>query len=128
MSPTDRGFNWDHLNTSDIGQFYSVAISTREPYYVAGGLQDNGSWFGPTISLSGEGPINEDWMSVGGGDGFVCQVDADNPDMVYSESQDGAISRRDVPHGGARQHSRPPAGWCGALSFQLEHPVHSLEV
>ncbi len=83
----------------DIGQFYHVAISLRQPYYVAGGLQDNGSWFGPSRSLSGGGPINEDWMNVGGGDGFVCQVDPNDPDMVYSESQDGAISRRNVRTG-----------------------------
>jgi photosystem II stability/assembly factor-like uncharacterized protein len=92
----DRSANWDQINTVAMGQFYNVSISLRKPYYVAGGLQDNGSWFGPSQSLSGGGPINEDWMNVGGGDGFVCRVDPNDPDIVYSESQDGAISRRDV--------------------------------
>ena len=92
----DRTANWDFINTMDIGQFYHVAISLKQPYYVTGGLQDNGSWMGPAIALSGGGPINEDWLNVGGGDGFVCRVDPNDPDQVYSESQDGAISWRNL--------------------------------
>ncbi len=65
-STFDRGTNWDHINTAAIGQFYHVAISPKEPYWVVGGLQDNGSWAGPAISRNG-GSINEDWISVAGG-------------------------------------------------------------
>ena len=95
----DRAANWDHLNTMAIGQFYHVAICPKQPYYVAGGLQDNGSWCGPTVSLDGAGPINEDWISIGGGDGFVCRVDPNEPDVIYSESQGGMISRRNTRTG-----------------------------
>ncbi len=95
----DRAANWDHLNTMAIGQFYHVAICPKQPYYVAGGLQDNGSWCGPSAGLSGIGPINENWISVGGGDGFVCRVDPDDTDLVYSESQGGAMSRRNTRTG-----------------------------
>jgi S1-C subfamily serine protease/photosystem II stability/assembly factor-like uncharacterized protein len=94
----DRGRNWDHINTTALGQFYHVAIGLKEPYWVVGGLQDNGSWGGPAISKSG-GVINEDWLNVGGGDGFVCRVDADDPDLIYSESQNGTISRRHLRTG-----------------------------
>ncbi len=95
----DRGGNWDHLNTMAIGQYYHVAICPKQPYYVAGGLQDNGSWCGPTVSLDGTGPINEDWISIGGGDGFVCRVDPNDPDVIYSESQGGAMMRRNTRTG-----------------------------
>ncbi len=95
----DRTANWDHLNT--------VAICPHQPYHVAGGLQDNGSWCGPTISLDGSGPINENWISVGGGDGFVCRVDWNDPDVIYSESQNGAIQRRNI-RTGERASIRPP--------------------
>ncbi len=95
----DRTRNWDHLNTTAIGQFYHVSIAPTKPYRVVGGLQDNGSWMGPAISLNGSGPINEDWINVGGGDGFQCQVDQDDPDVVYSESQDGSMSRRNLRTG-----------------------------
>src|SRR5262249_12230014 len=77
----DTGANWDHLNHVAIAQFYHVAISPHKPYFVYGGLQDNGSWGGPA-SLSGTGPVNEDWVSVGGGDGFTCRVDQSDPDWV----------------------------------------------
>jgi S1-C subfamily serine protease/photosystem II stability/assembly factor-like uncharacterized protein len=94
----DRGRNWDHINTTAIGQFYHVAISPKAPYWVVGGLQDNGSWGGPAISKNG-GTLNEDWLAVGTGDGFVCRVDASDPDLMYYESQNGAISRRHLKTG-----------------------------
>ncbi len=95
----DRMAHWDFLNHMAIGQFYHVAVDSRRPYRVYGGLQDNGSWGGPNLSQSGAGPINEDWIVVGGGDGFVCRVDASDPDLVYWESQDGMINRRNFRTG-----------------------------
>jgi S1-C subfamily serine protease/photosystem II stability/assembly factor-like uncharacterized protein len=94
----DYGDNWDHINTAAIGQFYHVTISAKKPYWVFGGLQDNGSWSGPAISKKG-GAINEDWISVSGGDGFVCRVDPNDPDLVYYESQNGRIGRRHLKTG-----------------------------
>ena len=102
----DRGNRWDHINTAAIGQFYHATIAPTKPYKVYGGLQDNGSWGGPGIGLSG-GSLNEDWFSVGGGDGFVCRVDPADPDLVYTESQNGNISRRNL-RTGARAAIRPP--------------------
>src|SRR5436190_412078 len=82
-----------------LGQFYHVAMCTKKPYWLYGGLQDNGSWGVPSVGLKGRGPINEDVVSVGGGDGFVCRVDPNDPDVVYSESQGGAINRRNLRTG-----------------------------
>ena len=94
----DRGATWDHINTAAIGQFYHVAISPKQPYWVAGGLQDNGSWAGPAISRAG-GAVNEDWVNLNGGDGFVCRVDPNDPDLFYAESQNGMIIRRNFRTG-----------------------------
>lgn len=102
----DRGRAWDHVNTAAIGQFYHVAIAPQQPYWVYGGLQDNGSWGGPAISQSG-GSVIQDWISVGGGDGFVCRVDPEDTDLVYSESQNGSINRRNL-RTGERSSIRPP--------------------
>lgn len=102
----DRGKNWDHLNHAAIGQFYHVAISPQHPYYVTGGLQDNGTWFGPSLTRNGTGPINEDWIGVGGGDGFMCRVDPEEPDLVYFTSQNGTMSRRNL-RTGQRASIRP---------------------
>src|SRR5439155_22520709 len=94
----DGGKLWDHLNNVAIGQFYSVAIDTRPLYHVYGGLQDNGSWGAPNRTRTG-GVVNEDCFRVGGGDGFVCAVDPDDPDRVYCDSQNGGTRWRDLRTG-----------------------------
>jgi photosystem II stability/assembly factor-like uncharacterized protein len=95
----DRADHWDHLNHLALGQFYHVAVDPRPLYRALGGLQDNGSWAGPTRTLRPTGPVNEDWLMIGGGDGFVCRVDPHDPDLVYSESQGGNIQRRNLKTG-----------------------------
>src|SRR5262245_18307416 len=95
----DRMDHWDHVNHMALGQFYHVAVDTKQPYHVYGGLQDNGTWGGPSRSLSGPGPTNDEWISVSGGDGFQCRVDPSDPDLVYFESQDGNMGRRHLRTG-----------------------------
>src|SRR5205085_9672642 len=95
----DKAARWDHMSHAGaIGQFYHVALDNRRPYRAYGGLQDNGSWGGPSHSLSG-GIINEDWVMVNSGDGFVCRVDPNDADVVYAESQDGFMVRRNLRTG-----------------------------
>lgn len=89
----DRMANWDHLNHVAIGQFYHIGLSANRDYNVYGGLQDNGSWGGPIRVGNNAGPVNSDWFRVGGGDGFVCLVDPEDPDQIYFESQNGAMGR-----------------------------------
>ncbi len=86
----DRGVTWSHQNTLPVSQFYHVQVDNQIPYNVYGGLQDNGSWMGP--SASSGGIENRDWNSVGGGDGFWVQPDDTDPKFVYSESQGGNAS------------------------------------
>jgi photosystem II stability/assembly factor-like uncharacterized protein len=95
----DRMDHWDHFNHLALGQFYHVTVDTKQPYHAYGGLQDNGSWGGLSRSLSGPGPSNDDWITVSGGDGFHCQVDPNEPDLVYFESQDGNMGRRNLRTG-----------------------------
>ncbi|MHC5011649.1 MAG: VPS10 domain-containing protein [Planctomycetota bacterium] len=95
----DRGEHWDHWNHVAIGQFYHVGIGPRRNYRVYGGLQDNGSWGGPTRVRNGRGPTNHDWIRIGGGDGFRCLVDEEDPDQIYFESQNGGVARRHLGTG-----------------------------
>jgi photosystem II stability/assembly factor-like uncharacterized protein len=95
----DRGSSWEFLDHLALGQFYHVAVDTRRPYHVYGGLQDNGSWGGPSQTLRPSGPTNGDYRFVQGGDGFVCRVDQSDPDLVYSESQGGVMFRRNLRTG-----------------------------
>ncbi len=103
----DRMDNWTHHNQFAIGQFYHVGVDNRGNYNVYGGLQDNGSWGGPSRSRSG-GIINTDWFRIGGGDGFICLVDPDDPNQLYMESQNGAMQRRNLKTG-ERGFVRPQA-------------------
>lgn len=106
---SDRMQAWDHLNHVAIGQFYDVAVDARRDYWVYGGLQDNGTWGGPSRLLGPSGPLNEDWLTVGGGDGFQVQVDPTDPDLVYFTSQNGGIGRRNMRTGEFRYFQpRPP--------------------
>ncbi len=88
----DRGGNYDFLNSFAIGQFYAVSYDLAVPYNVCGGLQDNGSWCGPSRRKSG--PItNAMWHTFNGGDGFYTAQDPTDPNVVYGESQGGNIAR-----------------------------------
>lgn len=87
----DKGNNWVFLNNMTVSQFYHVQVDNQDPYWVYGGLQDNGSWKAP--SQNAGGIKNGDWKNVGGGDGFWVQPDAEDHTIVYSEYQGGHASR-----------------------------------
>ena len=114
----DRGGAWDFHNLMDIGQFYDVGVDTRAPYWVYGGLQDNGSWGAPSRKRGNSGPENSDWLRIGGGDGFLCRADPKDPFTVYCEMQGGRIWRVNVKTG-ARYTLRPPGK---SLRFNWKTP------
>jgi photosystem II stability/assembly factor-like uncharacterized protein len=92
----DRGATWEHVKGMPIGQFYGLAVDLRKPYRVYGGLQDNGSWGGPSATRDAAGITLAHWQKVLGGDGFQCQVDPTDPDTVYCEMQYGRPQRVNV--------------------------------
>jgi len=102
----DRGGNYDFLNIIPVGQFYEVSYDMGIPYRVCGGLQDNGSWCGPSRRARG-GITNAMWFVVGGGDGFYTAQDPTDSDIIYAESQGGAIGRLDYATGERQQLRKP---------------------
>jgi photosystem II stability/assembly factor-like uncharacterized protein len=98
----DQGETWEELATMPTGQFYAISADMRKPYYVCGGLQDNGSWCGPSAVRSGSGILNTHWFRVGSGDGFYTANDPRDWTVVYSESQDGNTNRLDLRTGTSR--------------------------
>ncbi len=97
----DQGATWEFVNTIPAALFYAVAADMRKPYYVYGGLQDNGSWGGPSQTRNQAGITNADWYRTGGGDGFYSQADPTDYNIVYSESQNGNMTRTDLRTGRA---------------------------
>jgi photosystem II stability/assembly factor-like uncharacterized protein len=94
----DRGQTWESFRTLAVGQFYYLSMDMRRPYWVYGGLQDNGTWGGPSSTRSGP-TLNADWMSIGGGDGFYTAVDTVGNNTIYYESQNGNVQRLDLRTG-----------------------------
>jgi photosystem II stability/assembly factor-like uncharacterized protein len=98
----DRGLTWDFVNTMATAQAYWVSADTGRPYHVYTGLQDNGSWGGPSAKRGRAGILNGDWFKLPCvGDGFVTAVNRERPNLVYCEGQDGAIQRVDLNTGRA---------------------------
>ncbi len=93
----DRGISWLFLNSLPLSQFYQISCDNEEPYNVYGGLQDNGSWFGPSSSPGGI--ENRDWENLGGGDGFHVFADQLDPTIVYWQYQGGKLLRKDLNTG-----------------------------
>ena len=88
----DGGESWEAVYNIPVGQFYQVHADNRQPfYYVMGGLQDNGSWTGPSGTREPSGIMNDDWRMVSFGDGFYVINHPDNPELYLSESQGGDI-------------------------------------
>ncbi|MGD2070594.1 MAG: glycosyl hydrolase [Gemmatimonadota bacterium] len=105
----DQGETWESLRSWAVGQPYHVSVDMRRPYGVCTGLQDNGTWCGPSSVRTG--PIlAEDWFGAGGGDGFYTAVDPTDPNIVYSESQNGNLRRLDLRTGESTSiRPRPPS-------------------
>jgi photosystem II stability/assembly factor-like uncharacterized protein len=87
----DRGTHWRFLENLPVGQFYHVSYDMADPYNVYGGLQDNGSWSGP--SQHPGGIENYHWRVLGGGDGFWAFVDPNDANIAYVEYQGASMLR-----------------------------------
>jgi hypothetical protein len=107
----DQGRNWISVKSMPTGTFYAVSYDMRRPYWVCGGLQDNGSWCAPSSKRSNLGILNSDWFRIGGGDGFYTQQDPSDYNIVYAESQNGSTNRinlRTGESGSIRPNAPPP--------------------
>jgi photosystem II stability/assembly factor-like uncharacterized protein len=99
----DRAETWDYLDSMPLGEFYNIALDDSDPYRVAGGLQDNGSWVGPSANLretSGDKPgepggglTSHDWDYYFDADGYHCAFDPTDPDVLFAEGQGGVVAR-----------------------------------
>jgi photosystem II stability/assembly factor-like uncharacterized protein len=117
----DGGSRWWKGDNLPISQFYHVSADGQDPYRVYGGLQDNGSWTGPS-SYPGAIP-NSAWELVNGSDGFWTFADPADPDCVYAEGQGGYLARLDR-RTRAWRDIQPKAGYGEKLRFNWNTPVH----
>lgn len=102
----DKAKTWLYVTSLPISQYYRVSVDMRHPYWVYGGLQDNGSWAGPNATYKSEGILNSDWVKTGGGDGFLNLIHPEDENTLYVESQYLGLSRLDLKTG-QRRDIRP---------------------
>jgi photosystem II stability/assembly factor-like uncharacterized protein len=92
----DRGESWKFVANLPITQFYKVAVDYDEPFYnIYGGTQDNSTQGGPSRTDNVNGIRNSDWFITVFADGHQPAVDPTNPDIIYSEWQEGNLVRHD---------------------------------
>ena len=102
----DGGNTWDFPENLPLAQFYHIRVDDAVPYHVYGGLQDNGSWRGPSQVWRRKGIRNLYWNRIGYGDGFDAAPDPQDPRYGYSLSQGGNLLRWDLETG-AMQSAKP---------------------
>ncbi len=102
----DGAETWDVLNNFSFAQFYHVSYDLQKPYTLCGGLQDNGTWCGPSMVTSTDGIRKRDWVTISGGDGFEGVQNIAEPWIVYSDSQGGQTYVMNMKTNASRQN--PP--------------------
>jgi photosystem II stability/assembly factor-like uncharacterized protein len=92
----DYGKTWRFADNLPVGQFYHVSYDMSIPYRIAGGMQDNGSWVGPSAVWRSGGIRNTDWQEVYFGDGFDVGIQPDNGRYCYAMAQGGYLGYVDM--------------------------------
>ncbi len=98
----DGGKTWYFAENIPVGQWYHINVDNELPYNIYGGLQDNGSWVGPSYVWRRDGIRNTYWQEIMFGDGFDVVPDPDNSRFGYAMSQGGNVSRYDKETGHKR--------------------------
>ncbi len=126
----DGGDNWLFTTGLPLSQFYHVRHDNDVPYNVFGGLQDNGSWRGPSSVWEGGGIRNQHWSEVNFGDGFDTAPHPRSSRRGYAMSQGGYLVRWNLDTG-ERKSIRPAAeskeetlrfNWSAALATDPYDP------
>jgi photosystem II stability/assembly factor-like uncharacterized protein len=119
----DGGENFHIFRNFSLAQYYHVFVDDQDPYYVCGGLQDNGTWCGPSRTNEPRGILPGEWYTVGGGDGFYGVPVPGQPNLVYSNAQGGYFRITDVNTGQVRSIEPHPwmVGSQGQGMFQARY-------
>jgi photosystem II stability/assembly factor-like uncharacterized protein len=92
----DHGKTFQLFDNLPVGQFYAIGVDMRDPYFVYGGTQDNGSWGGPSFSKDVRGILTDSWWKLHWGDGMFAQIDPTDWRKVYTEAENGSVRRYDA--------------------------------
>ncbi len=119
-----------------IAQAYHVDTDDRTPYTVCSETQDSGSACGPSNSLAFGGIDPSDFFSAGGGESGWIVFDQLNPNLIYGDGYQGALTQYDRRSQQAREIDVWPEDamgwpaadlkyrfqWTSPLAMSPEHP------
>lgn len=92
----DLAETWRFVANLPVTQFYKIAVDDDAPFYnVYGGTQDNSTQGGPSRTDNASGIRNADWFITLFADGHQPATEPGNPDILYSEWQEGNLVRYD---------------------------------
>ena len=120
----DRGDTWEPIRNLPLAQFYQVFYDHQRPFYrLGGGLQDNGTWIGPSRTREPLGVQEDDWRMMSFGDAYYVVPHPEKEHLFLSESQAGGIVRTDLRNRQqldvSPQPRRNDGGPAGELPFRF---------
>ena len=121
----DQMRNWRYIRNLPITQFYKIDVDNKKPFYrVYGGTQDNSTQGGPSQTGRTNGIKNSDWFLTQGGDGHQPATEHGNPNIMYSQSQQGFLTRRDTTTGQIHFIQPQPKPGEPAERFNWDAPIN----
>jgi photosystem II stability/assembly factor-like uncharacterized protein len=93
----DHGEHFFFLDNLPIAQYYRIGVDRRDPYFVYGGLQDNGTYGGPSLARDIRGILSDYNWKLHWGDGQDIQIDPTDWRRLYTSSENGNFMQYDVP-------------------------------
>lgn len=126
----DHGLTWKYVHNLPLAQFYHVRVDMEHPFNIYGGLQDNGSWKGPSSVWENGSIRNYHWQEVAFGDGFDTVPDPRDSTTGFAMSQEGFLYRWDSETG-TREYCRPVApsedvelrfNWSAGIALDPRNP------
>lgn len=115
---------WKYIENLPVTQFYKLAVDDAKPFYnVYGGTQDNSTEGGPSRTDNEHGIQNSDWKVILNWDGHQTATEPGNPNIVYAERQQGALSRIDMSTGEATDIQPQPEANEDYERFNWDAPI-----
>jgi photosystem II stability/assembly factor-like uncharacterized protein len=114
------GETWSTIYNQPTCEFYHVITDNQFPYRIYGAQQDNTTITVPSRSLH-DAITRADWYEIGGGESGYIAVRPDNPNIVYSGSYQGYLTRYDHRTGQVRNITVWPEGIGGAAASEVKY-------